>query len=156
MNRNKPFKYLWLLILASLALAACGDGGAAIATVSTADTEVSRLTSTGYTCPEPEFPVEVTSTELNLFVWTEYIPAEMVECFELVYGVKVNRDEYSSNEKMFDRVSAGSSNYDLTQPTDYIIAPMMRQDLLQEFDHAKLPVLRNFDPSYLDFEFDPG
>jgi spermidine/putrescine-binding protein len=156
MNRNKPFKYLRLLILASLALAACGDGGAAIATVSTADTEVSRLTSTGYTCPEPEFPAEVTSTELNLFVWTEYIPAEMVECFELVYGVKVNRDEYSSNEKMFDRVSAGSSNYDLTQPTDYIIAPMMRQDLLQEFDHAKLPVLRNFDPSYLDFEFDPG
>ena len=156
MNRNKPFKYLWLLILASLALAACGDGGAAIATVSTVDTEVSRLTSTGYTCPEPEFPMQVTSTELNLFVWTEYIPAEMVECFELVYGVKVNRDEYSSNEKMFDRISAGSSNYDLTQPTDYIIAPMMRQDLLQEFDHAKLPVLRNFDPSYLDFEFDPG
>ena len=33
---------------------------------------------------------------------------------------------------------------------------MARQDLLQELDHAKLPVLKNFDANYLDFEFDPG
>ena len=66
--------------------------------------------------------MEVTSTELNIFVWTEYIPLEMIECFELVYGIKVNRDEYSSNEEMYAKVSAGGSNYDLVQPTDYIIA----------------------------------
>ena len=98
----------------------------------------------------------MTSKELNLFVWTEYIPAEMIECFELVYGVKVNRDEYSSNEEMYAKVSAGGTNYDLVQPTDYIVALMTRQGLLQELDHAKLPVLKNFDPNYLDFEFDPG
>ena len=137
-------------------LVACNSDGDVVATVVTADTEVSRLTSTGYTCPEPEFPTPVTSTELNLFVWTEYIPAEMIECFELVYGVKVNRSEYSSNEEMYDRLSGGGSNYDLTQPTDYMIARMIRQDLLREFDHAKLPILKNFDPRYLDFEFDPG
>jgi len=33
---------------------------------------------------------------------------------------------------------------------------MSREDLLQELDHAKLPVLKNFNPNYLDFEFDPG
>ncbi len=154
MNKNKPLRLLWALVIASLALAACGGGSVAAEYVP--DTEVSRLTSTGYICPEPEFPLRVTSRELNLFVWTEYVPAEMVECFELVYGVKVNRDEYSSNEKMVDRISAGGSNYDLVQPTDYIIAMMLRQSLLQELDHTKLPVLRNFDPGYLDFEFDPG
>lgn len=57
---------------------------------------------------------------------------------------------------MYAKVSAGGSNYDLVQPTDYIIALMARQSLLQELDHAKLPVMANFDPNYLDFEFDPG
>lgn len=153
MNKNNLFKLLVLLVIASMALAACGGGGSA-ATEPPADGP--KVTSTGYACPEPEFPIEVTSKEINIFVWTEYIPVEMIECFELVSGIKVNRDEYSSNEEMYAKVSAGGSNYDLVQPTDYIIALMARQDLLQELDHAKLPVLKNFDPNYLDFEFDPG
>lgn len=156
MEEDMNKKLSQFLVIASLVLAACGDGDIPSTTVFAEDTEASKLTSTGYTCPEPEFLMQVTSTELNLFVWTEFIPAEMVECFELVYGVKVNLDEYSSNEKMFDRISAGNSNYDLVQPTDYIIAMMTRQDLLQELDHARLPVLKNFNPSYLDFDFDPG
>ena len=154
MNKNNLFKLLALLVIASMALAACGGGGATAATEPAADGP--KVTSTGYACPEPEFPMEVTSKEINIFVWTEYIPVEMIECFELVYDVKVNRDEYSSNEEMYAKISAGGSNYDLVQPTDYIIALMARQDLLQELDHAKLPVLKNFDPNYLDFEFDPG
>ncbi|MBK8821364.1 MAG: spermidine/putrescine ABC transporter substrate-binding protein [Anaerolineales bacterium] len=120
------------------------------------DNDGEKITSSGFACPAPEFPVEVTSTELNIFVWTEYMPAEMIECFEMVYGIKVNQDEYSTNEEMYAKVSAGSSNYDLVQPTDYIIALMMRQDLLQELDHAQLPALKNFDPNYLNLPFDPG
>jgi spermidine/putrescine-binding protein len=33
---------------------------------------------------------------------------------------------------------------------------MTRQNLLQELDHAKLPSLKNFDPNYLNLQFDPG
>ncbi|MBK8616170.1 MAG: spermidine/putrescine ABC transporter substrate-binding protein [Anaerolineales bacterium] len=154
MNKKNLFTLLTLLVIASMALAACGGGGSAATTESEADGP--KVTSTGFACPAAEFPMEVTSTEVNIFVWTEYIPVEMLECFELVYGVKVNRDEYSSNEEMYAKVSAGGSNYDLVQPTDYIIALMARQELLQELDHAKLPVLKNFDANYLDFEFDPG
>jgi len=154
MKKNNLFKLLTLLVIASMALAACGGGSTAA--TEPAISQGPKVTSTGYTCPEPEFPMEVTSTEVNIFVWTEYIPVEMIECFELVYGVKVNRDEYSSNEEMYAKVSAGGSNYDLVQPTDYIVALMARQNLLQELDHAKLPALKNFDANYLDFEFDPG
>ena len=151
MFRNNLFRCLALLVMVSMSLAACGQKTAA-PPVDQGD----KVTSSGYTCPGVEFPGEITSTELNIFVWTEYIPPEMLECFELVTGVKVNRDEYSSNEEMYAKVSAGGSNYDLVQPTDYIIALMARQNLLQELDHAKLPVLKNFDPNYLDFDFDPG
>jgi spermidine/putrescine-binding protein len=154
MNKSNLFKLLALLVIASMALAACGGGETTATTEAAADGP--KVTSTGFACPAPEFPMEVTSTEVNIFVWTEYIPVEMIECFELVYGITVNRDEYSSNEEMYAKVSAGGSNYDLVQPTDYIVALMTRQDLLQELDHAKLPVLKNFDSNYLDFEFDPG
>ncbi|MBI5962400.1 MAG: spermidine/putrescine ABC transporter substrate-binding protein [Chloroflexi bacterium] len=152
MNKSNMFKLLALLVIAGMAMSACGGGGAA-ATQAPAGPKV---TSTGFECPEPEFPVEVTSTELNLFVWTEYIPPDMQECFELVYGIKVNRDEYSANEEMYAKLSAGGSSYDLVQPTDYIVSLMIRQDLLQELDHAQLPAIKNFDSNYMDFAFDPG
>lgn len=150
MLRKTVLNLLAVLIIASLALTAC-SGGAGESTTDSGE----KVTSTGYVCPEPEYPAEVTSTELNIFVWTEYIPPEMIECFELVYGVTVNRDEYSSNEEMYAKISAGGSNYDLTQPTDYIIPLMIRQGLLQELDMEQLPVMENFDPSYLDSSFDP-
>jgi len=154
MNKNKSLKELGVLVIASLILAACDSP---LITATETVTDAPRVSSNGYACPAPEFPLEqVASTELNLFVWTEYIPIEMVECFELVYGVKVNRDGYSNDEDMYARISEGGSNYDLVQPTDYIAALMTRHGLLQELDHAKLPVLKNFNPNYLDFEFDPG
>ncbi len=151
MNKSKLFKLLALFAIASMTLAACGGGSTAKPT-----SGAPKVTKSGFTCPAPEFPTEVTSKELNLFVWTEYIPADMQECFELVYGIKVNRDEYSANEDMYAKVSAGSTSYDLVQPTDYIVSPMIRKGLLQELDHAKLPALKNFDPNYLNFAFDPG
>jgi spermidine/putrescine-binding protein len=144
-------KILASLVMVSLALTACGGDAKETATAARVN-----VTSSGFECPAAEFPMEVISTELNLFVWTEYIPSDMQECFELVYGIKVHRDEYSSDEDMYDGLTAGGSNYDLVQPSDYIAAMMTRQDLLQEIDHAKLPVMKNFNPDYLDFEFDPG
>jgi spermidine/putrescine-binding protein len=151
MNKRNLFNLLALVIVASMALAACGGGAAATPAASE-----KKVTSTGFECPPAEFPVKVTSKELNLFVWTEYIPPDMQECFELVYGVKVNRDEYSANEEMYAKLSAGSTAYDLVQPTDYIVSLMVRQGLLKELDHAQLPALKNFDPNYMNFAFDPG
>ena len=155
MRKNKLFNLLALLVMASMVLAACGGGAESAATPDVAAGP--KVTSSGYECPEAEFPMEgITSTELNIFVWTEYIPTDMIECFELVTGIKVNRDEYSANEEMYAKVSAGGVSYDLVQPTDYIVPLMARQGLLAELDHAKLPVLKNFDPNYLDLDFDPA
>ena len=93
--------------------------------------------------------MDVTSKELNLFVWTEYIPQDMQECFGLVYGIKVNRDEYSANEEMYAKLNAGGANYDIVQPTDYTVSLMARQGLLQKLDKSKLPNWKNLDPAIL-------
>lgn len=152
MHKKNLFKLLQLLVITSLVLAACNGGTATTKPATTA----SRVTANGYPCPDPEFPVKVTSKELDIFVRTEYVPAEMIQCFELVYGVKVDRDEYSSDEELYDGVSGGGSSYDLALSSDYLSAMIIRQGLLQELDHSKLPILKNFNPNYLDFEFDPG
>jgi spermidine/putrescine-binding protein len=129
-----------------LLLAACG-GGETESTGEAADSSAA--------CPEPNPRLEVTSTEVNLFVWTEYIPQHTIDCFEEVYGVTVNKDEYSSNEEMYAKLSAGGANYDLVQPTDYVVALMIRQGLLQALDKSKLPILDSLDPNYLNLPFDP-
>lgn len=143
------WKGLAALAAVSLLLAACGTGAPA-------PTAGPKTTSDGFVCPEPNPKMPVTSSEVNLFVWTEYIPPDTIECFELVYGIKVNRDEYSSNEDMYAKLSAGASQYDLVQPTDYIVSLMVRQGLLQKLDRSQLPNFGNFDPNYLNFPFDPG
>lgn len=153
MLRKSLFNALAVLAILSFALTACGGGGGSAEEPAS---EGPKVTSTGFECPEPNPRVEVTSTELNLFVWTEYFPQDMLDCFELVYGITLNRDEYSSNEEMYAKISAGGTAYDLAQPTDYIVPLMIRQELLQELDHAQMPNMVNFQPGWMNKPFDPG
>lgn len=154
MSKKLLFNVLAALAIASFVLVACGGGNGGAEEPAAADGP--KVTSSGFECPEPSPRVEVTSTELNIFVWTEYFPQDMLDCFELVYGIQLNRDEYSSNEEMYAKVAAGGSSYDLVQPTDYIIPLMIRQGLLQELDHSQLPNMANLDPNWMDLPFDPG
>ena len=155
MRTSNLFKLLAVLVAASMLLAACGGGGSG-GDAEEPSADGPKVTSSGFTCPEPNPRMEVTSTELNIFVWTEYFPQDMLDCFELVYGIKLNRDEYSSNEEMYAKISAGGASYDLVQPTDYIIGLMIRQELLQELDHSKLPNIGNLDAGWMNKDFDPG
>ena len=141
------WRLLTLLALVGAVLAGCGGGEAAAPGGEPAAASA---------CPVPNPRLEVTSTELNLFVWTEYIPQDTIDCFEEVYGIRVNQSEYSSNEELYAKLNAGGANYDLVQPTDYIVALMIRQGLLQELDKEQLPILETLDPNYLDLSFDPG
>jgi spermidine/putrescine-binding protein len=152
-------KRIWWIVLALLMtaalLAACGGAGGQTGEAAATGEEAAGAEA-AFTCPEPNPKLEVTSTELNLFVWTEYIPQDAIDCFEQVYGITINHDEYSSNEEMYAKLEAGGSAYDLVQPTDYIVPLMIRQGLLQTLDKSNLPVLETLDPNYLDLPFDPG
>ena len=154
MKKSLLWKLLAAMVLTSILLAGCGGGVAPTPTAANGGKKI--VTSTGYECPDPNPRVQVASKELNLFVWTEYIPPDTQECFELEYGIKVNRDEYSSNEEMYAKLSAGGTAYDIVQPTDYIVSLMVRKGLLQKLDKSKLTVMNNFDPNYLNLAFDPG
>jgi spermidine/putrescine-binding protein len=112
-------------------------------------------TSTGFDCPEPNPRLQVTSKQLNMFVWTEYIPQDIIDCFQLVYGITINRDEFSSAEEQFAKLSKGATGYDVVHVTDNVIPPMIRLGILEKLDQSRLP-MSYFDPKYLDLSFDPG
>ncbi len=105
------------------------------------------VTANGFVCPEPSPRIEFESDTINIFTWTEYVPADMLDCFGLVYGVTVNVDYFSSNEELYSKVSLGEdvNPYDVIHPSDYMIAVLIREGLLQELDPARLPNLSNLD-----------
>ncbi len=149
MNAFGRRRWVHLALLASLLLAACTPAA-------TPAPNTQKVAPSGFVCPEPSPRVEVTSTELNLFVWTEYIPQDILDCFELVYGIKVNREEFSSNEEMYAKLEAGGTVYDLTQPSDYIISVMVRNGFLEKLDKSRLPNLVNIDPAFINVPGDPS
>jgi spermidine/putrescine-binding protein len=95
--------------------------------------------------------------ELNLFIWTEYIPDSVIKAFEKETGIKVNIATYSSNEDMLAKVKASKTGvYDIVVPSDYMVKMMAGEGLLEEIDKSAIPNLKNIDPSYLNRDFDPG
>ena len=95
--------------------------------------------------------------EINVFVWTEYVPDSVFEKFEEETGIKVNVSTYSSNEDMLSKVKSESEGtYDIVLPSDYMIELMIAQDMLQELDKDKLTNLSNIGEAYLNPSYDPG
>ncbi|MBE0671435.1 MAG: spermidine/putrescine ABC transporter substrate-binding protein [Anaerolineales bacterium] len=109
------------------------------------------VTSSGFVCPEPSPRMEFESTEINIFTWTEYVPADIIDCFGLVYGVDVNVDYFSSNEELYTKMSLGGdvNPYDVIHPSDYMIAVLIRDGILQKLDQSKLPNSKNLDAGLL-------
>jgi spermidine/putrescine-binding protein len=132
-----------LLLTLSLILTACG---------SAPQPESSAPDSA---CPQPSPKIEVTSTELNMFTWSEYIPQEIVDCFEEVYGIKVNHDTFASQGELLAKLERGASGYDVVQPSDDMVQLMVEKDLFAELDKTQLPVMSNFNPAFLNPAFDP-
>ncbi|MCR5025120.1 MAG: spermidine/putrescine ABC transporter substrate-binding protein [Lachnospiraceae bacterium] len=95
--------------------------------------------------------------ELNLFVWTEYLPDAVVEKFEKETGIKVNVSTYSSNEDMLAKVKSETAGaYDVLNPSDYMVAQLIAQGMLKELDFDKLPNFSHIGESYKDPAYDPG
>lgn len=94
--------------------------------------------------------------ELNLFIWTEYIPESVISDFEEETGIQVNMSTYSSNEDMLAMVRSESEGaYDVIVPSDYMVELMAAQDMLEELDKDKLTNLDNLNEAYLNPSYDP-
>jgi spermidine/putrescine-binding protein len=125
----KFYRFAAVFAMLSLLLSACGAGSA---------------------------PAKPTSTVVNLYGWSDYVPQQLLDDFTAKTGIKVNYDTYSSNEEMLAKLQAGASGYDLVIPSDYTVEIMIKQDMLREIDLSQIPNFANLDKKFTNREYDPG
>ena len=134
MNKKLFALTLALIMLAGLCLCGCGGSGA--------------LT-------------------LNVYNWGEYISdgsegsfdtiREFEDWYQQTYGQKVNVNytTYASNEDMYNKISHGSVSYDVIIPSDYMIARMAQEGLLQPLNFENIPNYQYIDESFKGLYYDP-
>jgi spermidine/putrescine-binding protein len=100
-------------------------------------------------------PAKAAPGQVNVYIWTNYLPQEVVAGFEKRTGIKVNVDTYDSNEAILAKLQSGAADYDLVVPSDYMMKTLISEGLVQTLDHARLPHFKNLDPRFLDQQYDP-
>lgn len=84
----------------------------------------------------PEAHAEETLTVYN---WYDYIDDSVIEEFEKATGIKVKYVNFTTNEEMYVKMTAGGGQYDVIMPSDYMIERLIKEDMLLELDYSKLP-----------------
>jgi spermidine/putrescine-binding protein len=109
-------------------------------------------------CRPKEEPISTGPGEkkLNVYIWSEYLPQEVIDEFTKRTGIAVNYDLYDSNESVLEKLQSGVAAYDLVVPSDYMVRILIELKLLRPLEKARLKNFGNLDPRFLDQEFDPG
>lgn len=94
--------------------------------------------------------------ELNVYNWGDYIDETILDQFEQETGIKVNYEIFATNEDMYTKVSKGSTNYDITFPSDYMIEKMIASDVIQKIDLNAIPNYKNIDERFKNLAYDPN
>lgn len=96
------------------------------------------------------------SKTLNIYIWSEYIPEEVIQDFTAKTGVKVNVTYYASMDEMMAKLQTGAfKDYDLIQPYCSEIPALIEQGFIQEINYDNIPNMKYIDKDYLNQEFDP-
>lgn len=93
---------------------------------------------------------------LNLFIWSEYIPEEVLADFTKETGIRVNIATYDSNEAMYAKVKLVGKGYDLVVPSSDYVGLMRRQGMLTPIDIKKINNFNLVAPQFTNQSFDPG
>jgi spermidine/putrescine transport system substrate-binding protein len=100
----------------------------------------------------------VLANELNVYIWSEYLPENIIEKFTKETGIKVNISTYDSNENLYAKVKLlhnSKSGYDLIVPSTYFVSKMRDEGLLTELDMSKINNFKDIDESLTNKPFDP-
>ena len=99
---------------------------------------------------------ELFSKELNLYSFSEYIPADLIAGFEKETGVRIHLETYATNEELLANLTNNPRRYDVIVPSDYAVEILLQQDALLPLDLSRIPNYINIDPPFLAPYFDTG
>lgn len=93
------------------------------------------------------------SEVVNVYNWGEYIDADLLKQFEDETGIRVVYTTFETNEGLYSRMKTES--YDVVIPSDYMIARMIEEGMLQPINFDNIPNYALIDSKYTGLEFDP-
>ncbi|MBP8762823.1 MAG: extracellular solute-binding protein [Acetoanaerobium sp.] len=94
------------------------------------------------------------TTTLNVYNWGDYIDPEVIKDFESEFDIKINYEEFATNEEMLAKIQAGGTSYDVIFPSEYMVESMIQRGLLHELDFSKLENMKNIGGQYQNLEYD--
>jgi spermidine/putrescine transport system substrate-binding protein/spermidine/putrescine transport system permease protein len=92
--------------------------------------------------------------ELNIYIWSNYLPEQTVAEFEKRYDARVNVELYDSNEALLAKLQSGSAAFDIVVPSDYMVTVLRAQKLLQPIDRDLITNFSNLDPQFVGLPYD--
>lgn len=124
--------------LTALFLAACGGSNQQTTSAASAGSQ-----------PANAAPVAVATTELNTYIWSDYVDPAVVQAFAKENNLTVNESFYDSNEVLEAKVLTGKSGFDLVAPSLSNVGRQIKAGAYQEIDKNQIPNYSNIDPELL-------
>ena len=111
-------------------------------------------------CAVP-LPVHAAANEITVYNWGQYISdgtddsLDVIKAFEEETGIKVNYLTFDSNESMYTKLKTGGTTFDVIIPSDYMIAKLISEDMLEPLDFANIPNYEYIDEAFRNQAYDP-
>ena len=109
----------------------------------------------------PAAPAKAAGGSITVYNWGQYISdgsdgsLDVIAAFEEATGIKVNYMMFDSNETMYTKLKTGGSSYDVIIPSDYMIARLISEDMLEELNFDNIPNYQYIDDSFRSLDYDP-
>ena len=99
---------------------------------------------------------------LNVYNWGQNIAdgsddtMDIIAAFEAKYpNIKVNYSTYESNEALYTKLSSGGITVDVIIPSDYMIAKLINEGMLEELNFDNIPNYQYIDENFRNTAYDP-
>ena len=99
---------------------------------------------------------------LNVYNWGQNIAdgsddtMDIIAAFEAKYpNIKVNYSTYESNEALYTKLSGGGITVDVIIPSDYMIAKLINEGMLEEINFDNIPNYQYIDENFRNTAYDP-
>ncbi|MCF0138401.1 MAG: spermidine/putrescine ABC transporter substrate-binding protein [Oscillospiraceae bacterium] len=109
--------------------------------------------------PQPQAKAEPVT--INVYNWGQYISdgtdgyIDVNKAFTEATGIEVNYMTFDTNETMYTKLKTGGSSYDIIIPSDYMVARLIAEDMLEEIDFSNIPNYKYVDEAYRNTSYDP-
>ncbi len=98
---------------------------------------------------------------ITVYNWGQYISdgtdgsLDVLDAFTEATGIRVNYVTFDSNETMYTKLKTGGSSYDVIIPSDYMVAQLIADDMLEPINFSNVPNYTNVDEAFKNTDYDP-